>query len=120
MIKKLNNKSLLFGVPGLFIQSVGFFGFPLISIAGTILLIIGLGYYAKAKGHSGYYGLFGLLSWFGILVLICLRDRHTTPEDLAAKKKTNAKDILLGLILGVGLLIGVPLFLFFLFSFFSK
>lgn len=78
MIKELNNKSLAFGVPGLLIQSICFFINPFLSLIGTILLIIGLGYYAKARGHSGWFGLLGLLSWIGIIILLVLKDKNKT------------------------------------------
>ena len=49
----------------------------------TVSLLIGLAYYAKAKGHSPWWGLFGLLSCIGILVLALLPDR-LKPELTAA------------------------------------
>jgi hypothetical protein len=116
MIKELNNKSMAIGVPGLLIQTVGLFINPVVTLAGAVLLIIGMAYYAKAKGHSGYFGLFGLLSWFGIIVLICLKDRHPTEQEIQARKKTRPKDIILGILLGLGLIIGVPLILAIIFG----
>jgi hypothetical protein len=50
-----------------------------ISLAGTVLLIIGLGYYARAKGHSGWWGMLGLLSCLGLIILAFLPDR--VPND---------------------------------------
>ena len=85
-----------------------------------ILLIIGLGYYAKAKGHSVYFGLLGLLSWLGIIVLIALRDKNISPEEQEARKKTKPKDIVLGIIFGLGLVIGIPVLLFIIFNIFVK
>ena len=115
MIKGLNNKSLAYGIPGLLVQSVGFFLHPLVALAGSILLIVGLGYYARAKGHSGYLGLLGLLSWLGVLVLVALKDRHETEKEMEARKTTKPKDIILGIILGLALVIGVPLLMILLF-----
>lgn len=109
MIKELNNKSLVYGIPGFLIQAIGLFVNPLISLIGSILLIIGLSYYAKAKGHSRWFGLFGLLSWIGIIVLLVLKDRHITPEEVETRKKTTPKKVILGILLGLGLLVGVPL-----------
>lgn len=119
MIKELNNKSLAFGVPGILIQSIFLFINPLIALLGTVLLIIGLAYYAKAKGHSGYFGLFGILGIIGLLVLIPLKDRHLNPEEVD-RKITKPKNIILGILLGLGLIIGVPLVLAIIFYFFVK
>jgi len=46
----------------------------LASLLGTVLFIIGLCYYAKAKGRSGWWGLMGFLSLIGLIVLACLKD----------------------------------------------
>lgn len=91
----LNSKSLKFGVPGIILQIVGnvmvrtqnpnqpnlaiVLGGVVIAIAGTILLIYGLSLYAKAKGHSPWLGLLGLLSCLGLLVLALLPDRLKGP-----------------------------------------
>ena len=94
----LNRTSLKFGVPGLVTLHVGMF-FPMalgykhppdvpawmsaLSWAGIIcgeaLFVVGLEYYAAAKGHSRWAGLLGLLSLIGYLVLAVLPDRHKTP-----------------------------------------
>ena len=79
--------SFLFGVPGLVLQIAGRFvgdgdvlsGLPLLmSLVGTVLLIVGLGYYAKAKGRHLAWGLMGLLSIIGLIVLACLKDRSVS------------------------------------------
>ena len=97
MIAKYNRKSLMLGVPGLLLQLGCIFTSNLItaksgsdgaappialagvlalgSIAGSILLIIGLCYYAKAKGYSAVLGLLGLLSCIGLLILAILPDK---------------------------------------------
>ncbi len=80
MLKTQNKKSLVYGIPGILLQAVGIFSLP-IGLIGTVLLVIGLGYYAKAKGHSGLFGLLGLLSWLGVIVLMCLKDRHETEHE---------------------------------------
>jgi hypothetical protein len=87
MKKKENNISLLLGVPGLIMQIAGTFvasaaqqqgGSPLIgngiSLVGTLLLISGLCFYAIAKGRSPLWGLMGLLSCIGLIVLAILKD----------------------------------------------
>ncbi|MEW6170106.1 MAG: hypothetical protein AB1472_00885 [Candidatus Omnitrophota bacterium] len=120
MIKELNKKSLIYGIPGLIIQSVFLFINPLISLLGSILLIIGLAYYAKAKGHSGYFGIFGILGIIGLLVLIPLKDKYLSKEEVLVQKTTKRKDIILGILLGLGLIIGVPIIIFILFNLFVK
>src|SRR5262245_19950417 len=97
MIPEHNRKSLLLGIPGLLIQ-IGFLFLPRIAVAlgadptarlpqwvawrmiiaallGAVLLIIGLGYYAKGKGYSAVLGLLGLLSCIGLLILAVLPDK---------------------------------------------
>ena len=98
MIPEYNKKSLRIGIPGFVLVN----GCPLLirhlapkpddvnpplpdwvpflllfgMLAGAILLIIGLGYYAKAKGYSAVLGLLGLLSCVGVLILAVLPDRE--------------------------------------------
>ncbi|MEW6074886.1 MAG: hypothetical protein AB1530_01120 [Candidatus Omnitrophota bacterium] len=62
MIKKMNQKSLAFGVSGiaLFIIS-GFMHSQSLGILSAVLLIIGLVYYSKSKGYPGWLGLLGVL-----------------------------------------------------------
>ncbi len=81
--KKYNRFSLLLGVPGILLQL-----FPSVLGAapnstaatgtyclGVGLLIVGLAYYAKSKNRSGWWGLMGLLSIVGLIVLAILKDR---------------------------------------------
>ena len=98
MIARYNTVSFLWGVPGLIMQVVGL-GLRvanmheirgqlvtsnvfmdnmgrLVLLVGTVSLLIGLGYYAKAKGRSSWWCLFAFLSVLGLLVLACLKD-HT-------------------------------------------
>ena len=92
MDKRLNRISLLWGVPGLLIQTFAYIVgnmmaqpllalfFLCVSLAGTALLLIGLAYYSKAKGHSPWWGLVGILSCLGILILAALPDRLKDEE----------------------------------------
>jgi len=79
----LNRTSLMYGVPGLILQTAAAFlpamlgysnpqlvptwvnGLTWLGVlGGTALLIVGLSYYAAAKGHSRWAGLLGLRrSW---------------------------------------------------------
>lgn len=99
----LNRKSLMLGVPGILLQIVGNivmrspelsnldpslavkpsaaleFGGLAIALIGTALLILGLSWYARAKGHSGWWGLLGLASIFGLIALACIKDKNKQP-----------------------------------------
>jgi hypothetical protein len=48
----------------------------LLILAGFVTFIWGCSQYAKAKGHSPWWGLMGILSLIGLLVLLFLPDRH--------------------------------------------
>ena len=96
----LNRKSLAIGVPGLIIQFAGvllpmvmgvaeqpdhpahLYG-TVIMFAGLIMLIVGLGLYASAKGYSRYMGLLGLLSILGLIILAVLPDKLKTANPTA-------------------------------------
>lgn len=76
MIKRHNRISFLWGVAGIVLQPVGaVIHQPLITLVGLVLLAVGLAYYAKAKGRHPAWGLCGLLSIIGLLILACLSDR---------------------------------------------
>jgi hypothetical protein len=85
MIAEYNTKSFVFGIPGIVLQTGGFFihnaegvmtpmGF-IIALCGTMLLLVGFIFYAKAKGRNPAWCLFGLLSIIGLIVLACLKDK---------------------------------------------
>lgn len=75
MNKKYNNISLGLGAPGIVLQIWGnIIGQPIMLILGTILLMIGLAYYAMAKGRNPAWCLMGFLSIIGLIVLGCLKD----------------------------------------------
>jgi hypothetical protein len=89
MIKRYNNMSFLFFIPGMLLQLVGMFmkgpedepsvlGLALMLI-GTVLAITGFGYYAKAKGRSAAWGAFGFLGLIGLVVLALLKDKSGDP-----------------------------------------
>ena len=92
MIKRYNNLSFLFFVPGMIAQFAGLFlkgpadnPAPhqalanILIIAGTVLAFVGFGYYAKAKGRSILWGLCGFLSLLGLLILALLKDKSGDP-----------------------------------------
>jgi hypothetical protein len=103
MIAKYNRKSLALGIPGIILQLGCLFATNLIaakaksggatppdslalllaagSLVGSLLFIIGLCYYAKAKGYSSVFGLLGLLSCIGLLILAVLPDKKKGQTD---------------------------------------
>jgi hypothetical protein len=85
MIQRLNRISLAWGIPGILLQNGGYFiRQPLVMVLGTVLLIVGLAYYAKAKGRSAAWCLMGFLSIIGLIVLACLKDRAKEGEPAQA------------------------------------
>lgn len=88
MDKRLNRISLAWGVPGLLVQVVGVIlrntsgteSLPilgeLVLLLGAVMLIVGLAYYAKGKGYHPAWGLLGLLSLIGFIVLGVMPDRQ--------------------------------------------
>lgn len=48
----------------------------LVLMTGIACFIWGCAQYAKAKGHSPYWGALGLLSIIGLIVLVLLSDKH--------------------------------------------
>jgi len=88
MIKRYNNLSFVFGVPGLILQVVGNFKLSspeprlglLLYLAGTVLLLIGFSYYAIARGRHPAWCLMAFLSCIGLIVLAFLRDQSNGVE----------------------------------------
>ena len=73
MKKAENSKSLIVGLPGIVLQVGGLgLGEQNYFLLGTVLLIWGLWYYAKAKDRAGYWGFCGLLSILGLSMVIGL------------------------------------------------
>ena len=66
---------------------VGFY--RLAAFTGTVLLLVGLAYYAKAKDRSAAWCLFAFLGIIGIIILACLKDKTTTAVDLAATAESS-------------------------------
>ncbi len=91
MVKRYNTLSFLFFIPGIIIQIAGLVmnnNQPegslnsvalLLLLVGTALAITGFGYYAKAKGRSMAWGLFGFIGLPGLLALAILKDRSGDP-----------------------------------------
>jgi hypothetical protein len=92
MIKKYNNLSFLFFIPGVVIQIVSMvmakgdsdrlFATPsavAVFLVGTVLALIGFAYYAKAKGRSIAWALFAVIGLPGLAMLAILKDRSGDP-----------------------------------------
>lgn len=83
MIKRYNTLSFAYFIPGMILQFASVTVDGGVSVAlgilGTILAIVGFGYYAKAKGRSSAWGIVGLLGILGLIVLACLKDRSGDP-----------------------------------------
>jgi len=86
MNKRYNRISLAWGIPGILLQVVGLgIEQPLVMVLGTVLLVVGLAYYAKAKGRSAAWCLMAVLSLIGLIVLACLKDRAKEGESADAR-----------------------------------
>ena len=86
MIAKYNRWSFVFGVPGIVMQIAGYFMAGLgqgataslgafFMVFGIFALMIGLAYYAKAKGQSWAWCVAAFLSVLGLLLLLLLEDK---------------------------------------------
>ena len=80
MIAKYKSRSNWFVTAWLFCQLAGLlvgsdFG-AILSLVGGVCLIVGCCYYSKAKGHHSLWGLLGLLSIIGLIILVCFSDRN--------------------------------------------
>ena len=83
MIESENRKSLAIGIPGIALQILGSImrqqpgaspAWTAAVLLGTVLLIAGLAFYARAKGRNPAWGLMGLLSLVGLIILALLKD----------------------------------------------
>lgn len=89
MVKRYNNLSFVFFIPGMILQIIGFVmngneaeSSPIavvLLLVGTMLAIVGFGYYAKAKGRSMAWGLAGFLGLIGLVILALLKDHSGDP-----------------------------------------
>lgn len=92
MIKRYNNLSFLFFIPGIIAQIAGIIsiaphetseapavGGLIALMVGTLLAMTGFGFYAKAKGRSAAWGVFGFLGMPGLVLLAILKDRSGDP-----------------------------------------
>jgi len=88
MIKRYNNLSLAIAIPGLVMQIAGRFMMGgeqdtlvvLMTLLGTVMLLVGFAYYAKAKGRSPVWCLAAFLSLIGLIILGLLKDKSGVDE----------------------------------------
>ena len=106
MLKEYKRKTNLFIGFGLLVWTVGnwfratsdasslklIVGYGVV-LVGVSIFIIGCSYYAKAKGHSRYLGLLGLLYVIGLIVLALLPDKHknNSKNGLSQFEKTSTE-----------------------------
>lgn len=57
----------------------------IIGLVGYISLFVGIYYYAKAKGYSGWFALLGFLYLIGLIIMFLLKDK----TDTTSKSKSN-------------------------------
>ena len=111
MIAKYNRISLCWGIPGIILQNAGLIAvmsytakarpaeaippyipyMQLMCGAGTVLLLIGLAYYAAAKGRSAVWCLSAFLGIIGLFILSRLKDNCPTIEDSPTDIEVNAE-----------------------------
>lgn len=75
-IARLNRNSLQLGGAGFLLQAMGRnvsgLGGSMVVLVGSAAFVTGLVLYAQMRGRSGWWGLLGLLSCVGLLVLLVL------------------------------------------------
>lgn len=80
MLQKHKNGTNIGVLVGLALQiGAGYVASPasvLLYVAGWAVFIWGCTEYARGKGHSPWFGLLGLLSFIGLIVLVFMPDRH--------------------------------------------
>jgi hypothetical protein len=96
MIAHYNRKSLAYGIPGLVLQIGGSFveqfcttpaaaGIDkIVTLIGTVLLLVGLAFYAKAKQRHPAWCLMACLSIIGWIVLAGLEDKAPDGEPFSS------------------------------------
>ncbi len=102
MIQHYNRKSFYFGIPGFILQIAGNFmthlgGYSLqeatcaiMLLVGSVLLLTGFAYYAKAKGRHPAWCLLAFLSIIGLLFLALLKDKSIqTPTEVSLESLPN-------------------------------
>jgi hypothetical protein len=80
MSTQFRNRSYGLAASGLALQAVGWLlSSSLVGLAGSVLLCVGLCYYAKSKGRHVLWGVLGFFSLIGLAVLVVLPDKSGPP-----------------------------------------
>ncbi len=89
MDARLNKVSMLIGGPGIALQWGGFYAAEFMrdssvirlgvvaELVGTVLLMVGLALFARAKARHPAWGLLGLLTIWGLIAFACIKDLHS-------------------------------------------
>lgn len=109
--------SAIFCAVGFVLQTTGRLNKePILYIIGTIILVVGLVIYSKAKGRNPTWGLMGLFSLLGIIILIFLKSKKSGGETKRKKidlfsigTLPSKKDIRMYTLLGIPMF-GISLF----------
>lgn len=109
MLAEYNRRSLLWGVPGVVLQLTGLIvvmnynakadpvtAVPsyimymrLAGLFGTVLLLVGLAYYAIGKGRSAAWCFCAFLGIVGVLILAALKDNFPEPDQSVEDDEPN-------------------------------
>lgn len=79
-----------------------------LSIVGICIFIWGCASYAIGKGHHGAWGLVGILSFIGLIILAYLPDKHKIDEEGSLLPKLFLMMILIIVVVGIFVAITVP------------
>jgi len=80
MARNISLPGWLYPIPGLFVQTFGLFsGDVELSLWGTLILTLGLAVYARRKGYSHAWGLYGLAPFVGPAIILVQPDRRDAP-----------------------------------------
>ena len=109
--------SALFCAVGFVLQTTGRLNKEaILNIIGTIILIVGLAIYSKAKGRDSVLGLMGFFSLLGIIILIFLKNKRENFENESKEidlfsigMLPSKKDIRMYTLLGIPMF-GISLF----------
>ena len=100
MLAQYRSKTFSFVIAGIVLQilggtfaKAGFLGWLVggpIGLLGSVLLIMGCCFFAKAKGYAWWVGLLGLLSCLGLVVLYLLPERQAWSAGSSRADATGA------------------------------
>jgi hypothetical protein len=80
----------------------------ILSLVGISIFVWGCASYALGKGHHGAWGLVGLLTFIGLIILAYLPDKHKIEEEGPLLPRLFLMMILVFVVAGVFVAITVP------------